>query len=110
MGYHWCAYASNLLYGQTYFITIGFAILSCYSILIVSIILYRVWPISSLLIFCGKHSLLLLMVHPYIKDILSLMIDKDILIFLLTIGFSICSSYIISKYIPFLEGRLANLH
>lgn len=110
MGYHWCAYASNLLYGQTYFITIGFAILSCYSILMVSVILYRVWSISSLLIFCGKHSLLLLMVHPYIKNILSLMIDKDILIFLLTIGFSICSSYIISKYIPFLEGRFANLH
>ena len=73
MEYYWCAFASNLLYGQSYLITIGFAILSCHSILMVSIILYRVWPISSLLIFCGKHSLLLLMVLPYIKNILSLM-------------------------------------
>ncbi len=73
MDYNWCAYASNILYEQSYLITIEFAILSCHSILMVSIILYRVWPISSLLILCGKHSLLLLMVHPYIKNILSLM-------------------------------------
>lgn len=31
MEYHWCAYASNLLYRQSYLITIGFAIVMSFN-------------------------------------------------------------------------------
>lgn len=69
------------VYSVSCFLICTFFLL-CFSILMVSIILYRVCPISSLLNSSGKHSLLLLIVHSYIKNILSLVKDKDILIFL----------------------------
>ena len=92
----------NDYYGQSYFIWLANSILGSISIL--EICKY----LPSFMTFFGKHSLLMLMVHPYVKRILLLFSDLTVISLIIIIAITSFLVYILAKYLPITEGKLKN--
>ena len=92
----------NDYYGQSYFIWLANSILGSISIL--EICKY----LPSFMTFFGKHSLLMLMAHPYVKRILLLFSDLTVISLIIIIAITSFLVYILAKYLPITEGKLKN--
>lgn len=61
--------------------------------------------IPSFLSFPGKHSLMLLMIHPYVKMILSNFFERDISLLIMVIVVSLIVTAFLAEKFPILEGK-----
>lgn len=92
----------NDYYGQPYVLWFANSILG--SIAILEICKYL--PIF--IAFFGKHSLLMLMVHPYVKRIIFLFCTPSILTFIIVVAITTLLVFALAKYLPITEGKLRN--
>lgn len=90
----------NDYYGQSYLLWLTNSILG--SIAILEICKY----LPSFMTFFGKHSLLMLMVHPYVKRILLLFFEPTVVSLIAIITITSFLVYILAKYLPITEGKL----
>lgn len=56
--------------------------------------------------FFGKHSLLMLMVHPYVKRVLLLFFEPTMITLVIIIITTSLFVYVLAKYLPITEGKL----
>lgn len=91
----------NDYYGQPYILWLANSILGSIAILEISKYL------PAFLSFFGEHSLLMLMVHPYIKRLLLPVMGPTIWFYLIVVFVSTIVVYCLSKYLPITEGKYA---
>lgn len=92
-------YIANWYYGQSWLILVPLLLIGTSSILFIC----RFLP--SFMSFSGEHSLLLLMVHPYILRIVRLFEISTEAIFTITLIVSLILIWALSKYLPIVEGK-----
>lgn len=90
----------NDYYGQTYFLWLCNSIIGSFTIL--ELCKY----VPSFMIFFGKHSLIMLMVHPYVVRITSLFLEPSYLSLTVIVLITTILVYILSKYFPITEGKI----
>ena len=56
--------------------------------------------------FFGKHSLLMLMVHPYVKRILLIQLEPSIITYVAIVIITTVLVYALAKYLPITEGQI----
>lgn len=89
----------NYYYGQPYVLWFSNSILGSIAILEISKYL------PAFLSFIGQHSMLMLMVHPYIKRVLNLFMEASILYFSIVVAISMIVVYLLAKYLSITEGK-----
>ena len=92
-------YIENWYYGQCYIAFMAISLLGTGSILFIC----KLFP--SFMSFAGIHSLLLLMIHPYIIRILKLCDIGGVALFVITLIISLALIGFLSYYLPVLEGK-----
>lgn len=92
-------YIDNYMYNQSWIVIIVLSIIGTVSILFISGLL------PTFMGFAGEHSLLLLMVHPYILRIMRLFTAPNVVIFLVTLAVSLVLTWLLSRFCPILEGK-----
>lgn len=90
-------YIVNWYYGQDWFVVIPLSLIGTASILYICKFMPR------FLSFTGEHSLLLLMVHPYVLRILRLFDVSNV--FVITLIVTLVLTMLIAKYLPIVEGK-----
>lgn len=90
----------NDYYGQSYILWIVNSILG--SMVILEISKY----LPSFMSFFGKHSLLMLMVHPYVKRILLIQLEPSIITYVAIVAITILLVFALAKYLPIAEGKI----
>lgn len=89
----------NDYYGQPYILWVANSILG--SVAILEICKY----LPSIMSFWGQHSLLMLMVHPYVKRLLLLAMEPSIWVYLIVVIATTAIVYYLAKYLPITEGK-----
>lgn len=92
-------YIDNYYYGQLWIKFVSLSLLGTASILFIC----KLFP--KFMSFAGEHSLLLLMVHPYILDLVRLTNMDSVFSFIITLVISLLLILILSRYLPILEGK-----
>lgn len=101
-------YISNYFYGQSFCKVYGFAFVGSVSLLALSIAFSKLKLFSDLISFCGQHSLLVLMIHPYVIYLGEIYFNKSNLYFyILCVLISILLTYLVQKYLPVLERGIS---
>ena len=78
------------------------------SLLALSIAFSKLKLFSDLISFCGQHSLLVLMIHPYVIYLGEIYFNKSNLYFyILCVLISILLTYLVQKYLPVLERGIS---
>ena len=90
----------NYYYDQSYIFWFANSVVGSIAILEISKYL------PSFMTFFGKHSLLMLMVHPYVKRILLLFFEPTMISLIIIILVTSLFVYILAKYLPITEGKL----
>ena len=90
----------NDYYGQPYILWIVNSILGSMAILEISKYL------PSFMSFFGRHSLLMLMVHPYVKRILLIQLELSIITYVAIVIITTILVYALAKYLPITEGKI----
>ena len=94
----------NDYYGQPYILWLANSIIGSISIIEISKYL------PSFMAFFGKHSLLMLMVHPYVKRIVMLFTEPSVLRLLIVVAITTILVYLFARYVPITEGKLKEKH
>lgn len=90
---------SNYFYEQPYWLWFLNSILGCTSILLMAKFLPRK------IAFLGEHSLLILMLHPYVKRIVDFFTIPQYASFLIVTTITVPLVYVVAKYFPITEGK-----
>lgn len=90
----------NDYYGQPYILWIANSVLGSMAILEISKYL------PSFMSFFGRHSLLMLMVHPYVKRILLIQLEPSIITYVVIVIITTMLVYALAKYLPITEGKV----
>ena len=89
----------NDYYGQPYILWVANSILG--SVAILEICKY----LPKIMSFWGQHSLLMLMIHPYVKRLLLIAMEPSIWFFLIIVIATTAIVYCFAKYLPITEGK-----
>lgn len=92
-------YIVHLFYGQSWLKVFFLSIMGTVSILALSKLLPRTMS------YAGEHSLLLLMVHPYIIRVLNLFQLPPVAVFSITLVVTLILIGVLAHYFPVLEGK-----
>lgn len=91
---------TNYYYEQSYILWFANSVLGCIAILEISKYL------PSFMTFFGKHSLLMLMVHPYVMRIVLLFFKPTMISLIIIISVTSLLVYILARFLPITEGKL----